>query len=76
MIDKSKSSLSEVLSQIKDGATILIGGFGTAGQPAELIDGLIDSRSGEESIGSGMCVPPRFEYLPLSSAGVPRHFSL
>ncbi|EPL7762319.1 hypothetical protein QDT13_003529, partial [Acinetobacter baumannii] len=26
MIDKSKSSLSEVLSQIKDGATILIGG--------------------------------------------------
>ncbi|MYM78455.1 hypothetical protein GSE42_10990 [Acinetobacter baumannii] len=32
MIDKSKSSLSEVLSQIKDGATILIGGFGTAGQ--------------------------------------------
>nr|WP_213694968.1 3-oxoacid CoA-transferase subunit A [Acinetobacter baumannii] len=42
MIDKSKSSLSEVLSQIKDGATILIGGFGTAGQPAELIDGLID----------------------------------
>ena len=41
MIDKSKSSLSEVLSQIKDGATILIGGFGTAG-PAELIDGLIE----------------------------------
>ncbi|MDX8255652.1 CoA-transferase, partial [Acinetobacter pittii] len=31
MIDKSKSSLSEALSQIKDGATILIGGFGTAG---------------------------------------------
>ncbi|HCQ60881.1 MAG TPA: 3-oxoadipate CoA-transferase, partial [Acinetobacter nosocomialis] len=29
MIDKSRSSLSEVLSQIKDGATILIGGFGT-----------------------------------------------
>ncbi|MGM7300120.1 hypothetical protein ACOI3Q_18700, partial [Acinetobacter baumannii] len=26
MIDKSKSSLSEVLSQIKDGASILIGG--------------------------------------------------
>ncbi|MGI3296923.1 3-oxoacid CoA-transferase subunit A, partial [Acinetobacter baumannii] len=42
MIDKSKSSLSEVLTQIKDGATILIGGFGTAGQPAELIDGLIE----------------------------------
>ncbi len=42
MIDKSRSSLSEVLSEIKDGATILTGGFGTAGQLAELIDGLIE----------------------------------
>ncbi len=42
MIDKSKQSISEVMSQIKDGATILIGGFGVAGQPAELIDALID----------------------------------
>ncbi|MCT9978192.1 3-oxoadipate CoA-transferase, partial [Acinetobacter sp. I-MWF] len=42
MIDKSKLSLTEVLSHIKDDATIMIGGFGTAGQPAELIDGLIE----------------------------------
>ncbi|MFW2140571.1 CoA-transferase, partial [Acinetobacter sp. ULE_I001] len=42
MIDKNATSLTEVLSQIKDGATIMIGGFGTAGQPAELIDGLIE----------------------------------
>lgn len=42
MIDKSSQSLGEVMSQIKDGATILIGGFGPAGQPAELIDALID----------------------------------
>ncbi len=41
MIDKSAASLVEVLSQITDGSTIMIGGFGTAGQPAELIDGLI-----------------------------------
>jgi len=41
MIDKNSASLTEVLSQIKDGSTIMIGGFGTAGQPAELIDGLI-----------------------------------
>ncbi|MDH0657332.1 3-oxoadipate CoA-transferase, partial [Acinetobacter johnsonii] len=41
MIDKSAASLAEVLSQITDGSTIMIGGFGTAGQPAELIDGLI-----------------------------------
>jgi 3-oxoadipate CoA-transferase alpha subunit len=31
------------VADIGDGATILIGGFGTAGQPVELIDALIDS---------------------------------
>ena len=42
MIDKSSTPLAQVLAQIQDGASIMIGGFGTAGQPAELIDGLID----------------------------------
>ncbi|HAE65116.1 MAG TPA: 3-oxoadipate CoA-transferase, partial [Acinetobacter johnsonii] len=28
MIDKSAASLAEVLSQITDGSTIMIGGFG------------------------------------------------
>ncbi|MDM1248736.1 3-oxoadipate CoA-transferase, partial [Acinetobacter sp. R933-2] len=42
MIDKSVMPLGNVLSQIKDGSTVMIGGFGTAGQPAELIDGLIE----------------------------------
>lgn len=42
MINKADNNLKDVLSQIKDGATIMIGGFGTAGQPAELIDALID----------------------------------
>lgn len=41
MINKSQTSMTEVISQIKDGATIMIGGFGTVGQPAELIDELI-----------------------------------
>lgn len=42
MIDKTSQSLSQIMSQIKDGSTILIGGFGPAGQPAELIDALIE----------------------------------
>ena len=42
MINKISASVKNTLSQIKDGATIMIGGFGTAGQPAELIDGLIE----------------------------------
>ena len=41
MIDKLRTSVAEALVDIHDGATIMIGGFGGAGQPAELIDGLI-----------------------------------
>ncbi|HXX11125.1 MAG TPA: 3-oxoacid CoA-transferase subunit A, partial [Burkholderiales bacterium] len=41
MIDKIVSSVTEALADVPDGATILIGGFGPAGMPAELIDGLI-----------------------------------
>ncbi|OTG91194.1 3-oxoacid CoA-transferase subunit A [Acinetobacter sp. ANC 3832] len=42
MIDKTSALLMEALSQIKDGSTIMISGFGTAGQPAELIYGLVE----------------------------------
>jgi 3-oxoadipate CoA-transferase alpha subunit len=41
MIDKIADTIAEALSGIKDGATVLIGGFGTSGNPTELIDGLI-----------------------------------
>ncbi len=41
MINKIAASVADALADVKDGATILIGGFGTAGIPNELIDGLI-----------------------------------
>jgi 3-oxoadipate CoA-transferase alpha subunit len=41
MIDKTSASIDEAIKQIVDGSTVMIGGFGTAGQPAELIDALI-----------------------------------
>jgi 3-oxoadipate CoA-transferase alpha subunit len=41
MINKISPSIEAALADIPDGATIMIGGFGGAGQPAELIDGLI-----------------------------------
>jgi 3-oxoadipate CoA-transferase alpha subunit len=41
MIDKIAASVEEALAGIQDGATVLVGGFGTAGIPGELIDGLI-----------------------------------
>ncbi|OAT32910.1 3-oxoadipate CoA-transferase subunit A [Buttiauxella brennerae ATCC 51605] len=41
MINKSVATLDEAVAGIFDGATIMIGGFGTAGQPTHLIDALI-----------------------------------
>lgn len=42
MINKIAASVAEALAGVKDGATVMIGGFGTAGIPLELIDGLIE----------------------------------
>jgi 3-oxoadipate CoA-transferase alpha subunit len=41
MINKVVDGVAAALADIRDGATVMIGGFGGAGQPAELIDGLI-----------------------------------
>ena len=41
MINKIALRIADALADVKDGATVLIGGFGTAGIPIELIDGLI-----------------------------------
>ena len=42
MIDKRVASAAEAVADIFDGATIMIGGFGEAGSPIELIHALID----------------------------------
>ncbi len=41
MINKIAASVADALEGTPDGATVMIGGFGTAGIPDELIDGLI-----------------------------------
>src|SRR3954467_14938642 len=41
MIDKVAASIEQALEGVRDGATGMTGGRGTAGQPAELIEGLI-----------------------------------
>ena len=42
MINKIIKSVKEAVSEIHDGATVMIGGFGEAGSPIELIHALID----------------------------------
>jgi len=41
VIDKSVADTASAVAGIPDGATVMIGGFGRAGQPVELIDALI-----------------------------------
>ena len=41
MINKIVPSVTAAVADIHDGATVMIGGFGTAGMPSELIDALI-----------------------------------
>jgi len=42
MIDKKYASLASAVADIHDGATVMVGGFGEAGSPIELIHALID----------------------------------
>ncbi|MEA1902411.1 MAG: 3-oxoacid CoA-transferase subunit A [Actinomycetota bacterium] len=42
MIDKRVSDVGEAVADIFDGATVMVGGFGEAGSPIELIHALID----------------------------------
>ncbi|MYN12077.1 3-oxoacid CoA-transferase subunit A [Pusillimonas sp. TS35] len=42
MISKIVASAADALADVPDGATVLIGGFGTAGQPIQLIDALLE----------------------------------
>jgi 3-oxoadipate CoA-transferase alpha subunit len=37
------ATTAEAVAGVQDGATVMVGGFGVAGQPVELIDALIDS---------------------------------
>ncbi|MBU3590446.1 3-oxoacid CoA-transferase subunit A [Polynucleobacter sp. 78F-HAINBA] len=50
MIDKTSTSLYDAIKKIGDGSTVMIGGFGTAGQPAELINALIEHGAKELTV--------------------------
>ena len=52
MIDKTVPTIEEAVAGIRDGATVMIGGFGRAGQPVELIDALIEQGAGDLTIVS------------------------
>jgi 3-oxoadipate CoA-transferase alpha subunit len=50
LVDKISPSLAAAVADIRDGATVMIGGFGNAGMPKELIDALIAQGAGDLTI--------------------------
>lgn len=50
MIDKGVASVASAVEGIHDGASVMIGGFGTAGMPDQLIDALIAREVGDLTI--------------------------
>ena len=50
MIDKTYPTCASAVADIVDGATVLVGGIGTAGMPDELIDALIEHGARELTI--------------------------
>jgi 3-oxoadipate CoA-transferase, alpha subunit len=43
LIDKTMASIEAAVDGIVDGSTILVGGFGNAGMPTELVQGVLDA---------------------------------
>lgn len=41
MVSKIRNTAAECLADVPDGATVMVGGFGMAGMPSELVDALI-----------------------------------
>ncbi len=50
MIDKSVASPAAAVADVFDGATVMIGGFGEAGSPIELIHALIDQGAADLTV--------------------------
>lgn len=50
MINKIQTSVAHALGDVRDNATVMIGGFGTAGIPNELIDALISQGANDLTI--------------------------
>ena len=52
MISKLTDSATAAVSDVHDGSTVMIGGFGSAGEPIELIDALLEQGATDLTIVS------------------------
>ncbi len=69
MVNKIVPSAEAALADVRDGSTILVGGFGGAGVPAELIDALIAQGARELTIVNNNAGHAEFGVAALLKAG-------
>jgi 3-oxoadipate CoA-transferase alpha subunit len=69
MIDKIVQSIADALAGVRDGATVLMGGFGAVGQPDELIEGLIEQGAKELTVVSNNAGAGKVGLAKLLEAG-------
>jgi 3-oxoadipate CoA-transferase alpha subunit len=50
MIDKRVADVSEAVADVRDGATVLVSGFGEVGVPNDLIDALVEQGAGDLTV--------------------------
>jgi 3-oxoadipate CoA-transferase alpha subunit len=69
MLDKRVKTLEEAVAGVHDGATVLVGGFGNAGIPVELLHALIDQGARDLTIVSNNAGSGRTDLAALLKAG-------
>lgn len=69
MIDKRIGSVEEAVSDIKDGSTVLVSGFGGAGSPIDLLHALLDQGAKELTIVSNNAGNGQIGIAALVAAG-------
>src|SRR2546422_2169302 len=69
VVNKIVPSVEAALADVRDGSTILIGGFGGAGVPAELIDALIAQGARELTVVNNNAGNAEFGVAALLKAG-------
>ena len=69
VIDKTCPSVADAVADVADGAVVMVGGFGEAGSPIELIHALIDQGARELTVVSNNCGSGEVGLAALLKAG-------
>ena len=69
MLDKRVKTLEEAVAGVRDGATVLVAGFGNAGIPVELLHALIDQGARDLTIVSNNAGSGKADLAALLAAG-------